>query len=201
MYAPRIHFKEHMHTEKTRLQLQIWPQKRGQFLDLEFAPFPIEGWFWGPLIGLRNGPRNSAFFPPFALSFGAQYLVSMAAAATILCVPDRLRQQRVCLLKVSLHNHNHMRSTQLLRLQAHTHTVYIYIYIYLFIYLLDDATQTVKQLNNAYTWAIKVMSLMNIVGVPDKTMVVAEISIQVLFKPGKVRDHCSTEPGRQENNL
>ena len=51
-----------MHTEKTRLQHQIWPQKRGQFLDLQFAPFPIEGWFWGPLVGPRNGPRNSAFF-------------------------------------------------------------------------------------------------------------------------------------------
>ena len=61
MHAPRIHFKEHMHTEKTRLQQQIWPQKRGQFSDLQFAPFPIEGWFWGPLVGLRNGPRNSAF--------------------------------------------------------------------------------------------------------------------------------------------
>ena len=65
MHAPRIHFKEHMHTEKTRLQHQIWPQKRGQFLDLQFAPFPIEGWFWGPLVGPRNGPRNSAFFPSF----------------------------------------------------------------------------------------------------------------------------------------
>ena len=62
MHTPRIHFKEHMHTEKTRLQHQIWPQKRGQFLDLQFAPFPIEGWFWGPLVGPRNGPRNSAFF-------------------------------------------------------------------------------------------------------------------------------------------
>ena len=62
MHAPRIHFKEHMHTEKTRLQHQIWPQKRGQFLDLQFAPFPIEGWFWGPLVGPRNGPRNAAFF-------------------------------------------------------------------------------------------------------------------------------------------
>ena len=51
-----------MHTEKTRLQHQIWPQKRGQFLDLQFAPFPIEGWFWGPLVGPRNGPRNSVFF-------------------------------------------------------------------------------------------------------------------------------------------
>ena len=29
MHAPRIHFKEHMHTEKTRLQHQIWPQKTG----------------------------------------------------------------------------------------------------------------------------------------------------------------------------
>ena len=65
MHAPRIHFKEHMRTEKTRLQHQIWPQKRGQFLDLQFAPFPIEGWFWGPLVGPRNGPRNSAFFPSF----------------------------------------------------------------------------------------------------------------------------------------
>ena len=62
MHAPRIHFKEHMNTEKTRLRHQIWPQKRGQFLDLQFAPFPIEGWFWGPLVGPRNGPRNSAFF-------------------------------------------------------------------------------------------------------------------------------------------
>ena len=30
MHAARIHFKEHMHTEKARLQHQIWPQKRGQ---------------------------------------------------------------------------------------------------------------------------------------------------------------------------
>ena len=51
-----------MHTEKTRLQHQIWPQKRGQFSDPQFVPFPIEGWFWGPLVGLGNGPRNSAFF-------------------------------------------------------------------------------------------------------------------------------------------
>ena len=123
MHAPRIHCKEHMHTEKTRLQHQIWPQKRGQFLDLQFAPFPIEGWFWGPLVGPRNGASQFSFFsPPFALSFGAQYLASMAAAATILCMPDRLHHQRVYLLKVSLHNHNHMRSTQLLRLQAYTHT-------------------------------------------------------------------------------
>ena len=123
MHAPRIHFKEHMRTEKTRLQHQIWPQKRGQFLDLQFAPFPIEGWFWGPLVGPRNGPRNSAFFPlllPYHL--GLNILASMAAAATILCVPDRLHHQMVYLLKVSLHNRNHMRSTQLLRLQAYTHT-------------------------------------------------------------------------------
>ena len=117
MHTPRLHFKEHMHTEKTPFQLQIWPQKRGQFPDLQFVPFPIEGWFWGPLIGLRN----SASFSPFAL-FGAQYLVSMAAAATIFCRPDRLHHQNVYLLQVSLRNHNHMRSIQLLRLQAHTHT-------------------------------------------------------------------------------
>ena len=65
MHAPRIHFKEHMHTEKTRLQHQIWPQKRGQFSDPQFAPFPIGGWFWGPLVGL------SFFSPPFALPYGA----------------------------------------------------------------------------------------------------------------------------------
>ena len=117
MRAPRMHFKEHMHTEKTRLQHQIWPQKRGQFSDLQFAPFPIEGWSWGPLVGLRNPPRNSAFF---LLLLPA----SMAAAATIPCVPDRLHHQRVYLLKVSLHNHNHMRSTQLLRLQAYTHCIF-----------------------------------------------------------------------------
>ncbi len=51
--------------EKIGLQHQIWTQKRGQFSDLSFVPFPIEGWFWGPLIGLRNRLRNSAFFRPF----------------------------------------------------------------------------------------------------------------------------------------
>ena len=123
MHTPRIHFKEHMHTEETCFQHQIWPQKRGQFPDIQFVPLPSEGWFLGPLLGLRNGPRNAAFFLPFALSFGAQYLISMAAAATILCVPDRLHHQRVYLLKVSLRNHNHiMRSTQLLYDYKHTHT-------------------------------------------------------------------------------
>ena len=76
----------------------------------------------------ETGPRNSAFFSPFALSFGAQYLVSMAAAATILCLPDRLDHQNVYLLKVSSRNPNHMRSKQLLRLQAYTH-MYLYIYV------------------------------------------------------------------------
>ena len=74
-----------------------------------------------------------SFFPPFAPSFGARYLVRMAAAATILCVPDRLHHQRVYLLKVSLRNHNHMRSRQLLRLQPYTHTHSIYIYKYLYV--------------------------------------------------------------------
>ena len=74
----------------------------------------------------KRASQLSFFSPPFALSFGAQYLASMAAAATILCVPERLHHQRVYLLKVSLHNHNHMRSTQLLRLQAYTH-IYILI--------------------------------------------------------------------------
>ena len=129
MHTPRIHFEEHMHTEKTPFQHQIWPQKRGQFPDLQFVPFPIEGWFWGPLIGLRNGASQLSFFSPFALSFGAQYLVSMAEAATILCLPDRLHHQNVYLLRVSLRNHNHMRSIQLLGLQAYTHCI-IYIYIY-----------------------------------------------------------------------
>ena len=119
MHTPRIHFQEHIHTEKS-----FQHQKRGQFPDLQFVPFPIEGWVWGPLIGLRNGASQLSFFPPFALSFGAQYLVSVAAAATILCLPDRLHHQNVYLLKVSLRNHNHMRSIQLLRLQAYTHCIY-----------------------------------------------------------------------------
>ena len=62
MHTPRLHFKEHMHTEKTPFQHQIWPQKRGQFPDLQFVPFLIEGWFWGPLIGLRNGASQLSFF-------------------------------------------------------------------------------------------------------------------------------------------
>ena len=123
MHAPRIHFKEHMHTEKNSFATPNLAPKNGvNFLDLQFAPFPIEGWFWGPLVGPRNGPRNSAFFLlllPYHL--GPNILASMAAAATILCVPDRLHHRRVYLLKVSLHNHNHIRSTQLLRLQAYTH--------------------------------------------------------------------------------
>ena len=122
VHTPRLHFEKHMHTEKTPFQHQIWPQKRGQFPDLQFVPFLIEGCFWGPLIGLRNGASQLSFFSLFALSFGAQYLASMAAAATILCLPDRLHHQNVYLLKVSLRNHNHMRSIQLLRLQAYTHT-------------------------------------------------------------------------------
>ena len=120
MHTPRLHFKEHRRTEKTPFQLQIWPQKRGQFPDLQFVPFPIEGWFWGPLIGLRN----SASFSPFALSFGAQYLVSMAAAATtILCRPDRLHHQNVYLLKVSLRNHIICAQYSYYDYK-HTHTVY-----------------------------------------------------------------------------
>ena len=125
MHTPRIHCKEHMRTEKTRFQHQIWPQKRGQFPELQFVPLPIEGWFWGALIGLRNGPRNAAFFLPFSLSFGAQYLVSMAAAATI-SVCQIGFTTKGSWLKVSLRNHNHMRSTQLLRLQAYTHCIFIY---------------------------------------------------------------------------
>ena len=129
MHAPRIHCKEHMHTEKTRFQHQIWPQKRGQFSDLQFAPFHIEGCFWGPLIGLRNGASQLSFFSSFCPTIWGSIFGQHAAVATILCVPDRLHHQRVYLLKVSLRNHNHTRSTQLLRLQAYTHSIYIYIYI------------------------------------------------------------------------
>ena len=125
MHTPRIHCKEHMHTEKTRFQHQIWPQKRGQFPDLQFVPLPIEGWFWGPLIGLRNGPRNAAFFLPFALSFGAQYLVSMAAAATIsVCQVGFTTKGSTC---SKFPCAIIIRSTQLLRLQAYTHSIYIYL--------------------------------------------------------------------------
>ena len=56
--------------EKIGLQHQIWAQKRGQFSDLSFVPFPIQGWFGGPLISLRNRPRNSAIAPSFGVQFG-----------------------------------------------------------------------------------------------------------------------------------
>ena len=92
------------------------PKNRVNFRT--YVPLPIEGWFWG----LQNGPRNAAFFLPFALSFGAQYLVSMAAAATILCVPDRLHHQRVYLLKVSLRPHFYDQHSYYD--YKHTHTVY-----------------------------------------------------------------------------
>ena len=122
MHAPRIHFKEHMNTEKTRFATPNLAPKTGSIFGPTICSLP----YWGLVLGAagwspKRASQLSFFSPPFALSFGAQYLASMAAAATILCVPDRLHHQRVYLLKVSLHNHNHMRSTQLLRLQAYTH--------------------------------------------------------------------------------
>ena len=116
MRTPRI--KEHMHTEKTCFQHQIWPQKGVTFrtYNLLFPSLVLGAADWSAKRGLATQS-----FSPFALSFAAQYLVSMAAAATILCLPDRLHHQNVYLLKVSLRNHNHMRSIQLLRLQAYRH--------------------------------------------------------------------------------
>ena len=86
MHTPRIHCKEHTQTKKLVSNTKSGPKNGVNFRTYNLLPCLL-AWFSGPLIGLRNGPRNAAFFPPFALSFGAQYLVSMAAAATILCVP------------------------------------------------------------------------------------------------------------------
>ena len=98
------------------------PKNGVNFWTYNLLPSLLRAGFGGRWLVPETGLATQLFSPPFALSFGAQYLASMAAAATILCVPDRLNHQRVYLLKVSLHNHNHMRSTQLLRLQAYTHT-------------------------------------------------------------------------------
>ena len=105
------------------------PKNGVNFRTYNLFPSLLRAGFGGRWLVCETGPQLS-FFSPFALSFGAQYLVSgaqylvsMAAAATILCLPDRLHHQNVYLLKVSLRNHHHMRSIQLLRLQAYTHTV------------------------------------------------------------------------------
>ena len=130
MHAPRIHFKEHMHTEKTRLQHQIWPQKRGQFSDLQFAPFPIEGWFWGPLIVLRNGPRNSAFFLlllPYHLGLNIwsawPQLQRFSACQTGFTSKGSTCSKCPCTIIIICDQHSYYDC-------KHTHTQYIYIYIY-----------------------------------------------------------------------
>ena len=131
MHTPRIHCKEHMHTEKSRFQHQIWPQKQGQFPDLQFVPLPIEGWFWGPLIGLRKRASQPSFFSSFCPIIWGSIFGQHGGSCNDLCVPDWLHHQSVYLLKVYFRNHNHMRSTQLLRLQAYTHSIYN-MYMYMF---------------------------------------------------------------------
>ena len=114
-----------MHTEKTRLQLQIWPQKLGQFLDLQFAPFPIEGWFWGPLIGLRNGPRNSAFFLllPYHLGFNIwsawRQLQRFSACQTGFTTKGSTCSKCPCTIIIICDQHSYYDC-------KHTHTVYIW---------------------------------------------------------------------------
>ena len=130
MYAPRIHFKVHMHTEKTRLQHQIWPQKRGQFSDPQFVPFPIEGWFWGPLVGLGNGPRNSAFFLlllPYHLGLNIwpawPQLQRFSACQSGFTTKGSTCSKCPCTIIIICDQHSYYDC-------KHTHTVYIYIYVY-----------------------------------------------------------------------
>ena len=131
-----------MHTEKTRLQHQIWPQKRGQFLDLQFAPFPIEGWFWGPLVGPRNGPRNSAFFPlllPYHLGLNIwpawPQLQRFSACQTGFTTKHSTCSKCPCTIIIICDQHSYYDCKH-----AHTHVykyslfVYIYIYICFFVY-------------------------------------------------------------------
>ena len=72
MHTPRIHCKEHTQTKKLVSNTKSGPKNGVNFRTYNLLPCLL-GWFSGPLIGLRNGPRNAAFFPPFALSFGAQH--------------------------------------------------------------------------------------------------------------------------------
>ena len=74
MHSLRIHYFGSTCTwRKLVCNTKYGPKNGVNFQTYFFVPFPIVGWFWGPLFGLRNGPRNSAFFPPFAPSFGVQF--------------------------------------------------------------------------------------------------------------------------------
>ena len=123
-----------MHTEKTRLQHQIWPQKRGQFSDLQFAPFPIEGWFWGPLVGLRNGPRNSVFFLlllPYHLGLNIwpawPQLQRFSACQTGFTTKGSTCSKCPCTIIIIGDQHSYYDC-------KHTHCIYIYIHIYIYIF-------------------------------------------------------------------
>ena len=122
MHTPQIQFKEHMHTEKTRFQHQIWPQKPGQFPDLQFFPFPIEGWFWGPLIGLRNG-ASQAFFLLLPYHLGVNVwsawpqLQRFSVCQTGFTTKTSTCSKYPCAIIIICAQHS------LLRLQAYTHTV------------------------------------------------------------------------------
>ena len=121
MHTPQIQFKEHMHTEKTRFQHQIWPQKPGQFPDLQFFPFPIEGWFWGPLIGLRNG-ASQAFFLLLSYHLGVNIwsawpqLQRFSVCQTGFTTKTSTCSKYPCAIIIICAQHS------LLRLQAYTHT-------------------------------------------------------------------------------
>ena len=126
MHTPRIHCKEHMHTEKTRFQHQIWPQKTGSISGPTICSLA----YWGLVLGAADWSAKRAsqrsFFSSFCPIIWGSIFGQHGGSCNDLCVPDWLHHQRVYLLKVSLRNHNHMRSTQLLRLQAYTHCIFIY---------------------------------------------------------------------------
>ena len=119
MHAPRIHFKEHMHTEKTRLQHQIWVN----FRTYNLLPSLLRAGFGGRWLVCETGLATQLFFSSFCPMIWGSIFGQHGRSCN-----DSLRARpasppKVYLLKVSLHNQNHMRSTQRLRLQAYTHTM------------------------------------------------------------------------------
>ena len=62
MHTPRLHFKEHMHTEKTPFQHQIWPKNGVNFRTYNLFPSLLRAGFGGRWLVCETGPRSSAFF-------------------------------------------------------------------------------------------------------------------------------------------
>ena len=88
MHTPRIHCKEHTQTKKLFSNTKSGPKNGVNFRTYNLLPCLLRAGFRGRWLVCETGLATQLFSSfCLALSFGAQYLVSMAAAATILCVP------------------------------------------------------------------------------------------------------------------